>query len=182
MSRRSAPESTPTPMLGLEYLEERLKSLLRLQPDYPLVHAEVARLAVLVEKRMADICGAALKPFGITYVMYQSLVLAYAACDRPLTPTELAHATGERATNITHICDDRERRGLIRRAPDANDRRRVVLTLTPDGEALLHAAQKPVWALWAQRYAGVDAQALSQLRSLLRQQWSNLADAAEPRP
>ncbi|MDT0496726.1 MarR family transcriptional regulator [Algiphilus sp. W345] len=165
----------------LDDLRERMQSLKQRQSDYPQHLGLLSRTAVLVEKRMTERCTAALKPHGISYVMYQCLVLAYAACERPLTPTELARATGERSTNVTHICDELLRRELITRRPDETDRRRVVIELTAAGEQLLHRAQKPIWATWQQRYAGLDKASLGLLEASLETQLRNLDGGQVPR-
>jgi len=158
----------------LDHLRERLQALQQRQPDYPVQFSLLSRLSVLLEKRVIEAANLVLKPHGISYSMYHAMVLAYANCDRPLTPTELARATGERTTNITHICDELARRELITRHQDPRDRRRVVIELTEAGQALLRQLQKPIWALWTSRYDDFDAQQLAELEQTLITQLTNL--------
>ncbi len=158
----------------VDYLRDRLQALQQWQPDYPVQLSLISRLSVLLEKRVLDAASLVLKPHGISYPMYHTMVLAYANCDRPLTPTELARAIGERATNITHICNELERRELITRRQDPDDRRRVVIELSDSGQALLQQLQKPIWALWRTRYEGFDAQQLAVMEQSLLAQIDNL--------
>ncbi len=51
--------------------------------------------------------------------------------------TSIAEDLGVHASNATRTCERLVRAGLLDRTPDTEDRRRVVLTLTADGERLL---------------------------------------------
>jgi MarR family transcriptional regulator, organic hydroperoxide resistance regulator len=51
---------------------------------------------------------------------------------------ELVTATGQRPSTLTGVLDRLERRGLIARTPHPNDRRSVLVHLTPTGRAAAH--------------------------------------------
>jgi DNA-binding MarR family transcriptional regulator len=53
--------------------------------------------------------------------------------ERPLPMSRLAEALSCDASNVTGLVDRLESRGLVRRAPSANDRRVKVLQLTASG-------------------------------------------------
>ncbi|GAA4252054.1 hypothetical protein GCM10022255_047080 [Dactylosporangium darangshiense] len=53
--------------------------------------------------------------------------------DGAATVSALGTAIGGRPTTLTGILDRLEQRGLLAREPHANDRRTVVVRLTPDG-------------------------------------------------
>lgn len=57
-----------------------------------------------------------------------------------LSPSEIAEHMRLPAHAISRKLDPLEKRGFIRRSLDPEDARRRVLTLTPEGEALLKAA------------------------------------------
>jgi DNA-binding MarR family transcriptional regulator len=47
---------------------------------------------------------------------------------------------------MTRICDDLVRKGLVRRRPSTEDRRRVVLELTKKGVTLIEKLLPQVWS------------------------------------
>lgn len=63
------------------------------------------------------------------------------------TPAEIAGRLQVRAQSLTDSINELELRGLVSRRPDATDRRRQLIELTPDGlELLLHdRAQRDAW-------------------------------------
>jgi DNA-binding MarR family transcriptional regulator len=56
---------------------------------------------------------------------------------RPLTPTEISDAMHLTSGSMTSLLDTLERRGLIRRLAHDDDRRKVLIEVTPDGEEVL---------------------------------------------
>ena len=54
---------------------------------------------------------------------------------------ELARAERVSQPTMTQLVDALEHAGLARRAPDANDRRRCIVELTPEGRALVRRAR-----------------------------------------
>lgn len=58
-----------------------------------------------------------------------------------LTPRELAGPVGLTPSAITTVLDRLEKAGLAERSPHPDDRRKVVVTVTPAGQELLDAAQ-----------------------------------------
>ena len=86
---------------------------------------------------MAERLGRALEPHGLTGLGYITMM---ALCGRPenlANPSELSDATGETRGNMTRICDELVDKGWMRRVPNADDRRRIDLSLTDAGMALL---------------------------------------------
>jgi DNA-binding MarR family transcriptional regulator len=56
-----------------------------------------------------------------------------------LGPAELADAAGVSRATMTGLIDTLERDGLVTREPDTQDRRMMIVCLTPKGHELLHA-------------------------------------------
>jgi len=63
------------------------------------------------------------------------------------TPAELGVRLGVRVQSLTDSLNELESRGLITRRPDAADRRRQLVEITPDGTVLLEAdrAERDAW-------------------------------------
>lgn len=56
---------------------------------------------------------------------------------RRLTPTEIADRLIVTTASVTSLLDTLERRGLVRRRPHPDDRRRLLVEVTPDGQLVL---------------------------------------------
>lgn len=90
----------------------------------------VAKVHQLVERAMA----AGLHPLGLKLPHYD--ILANIHRFAGLTQQELADRLLVGRSNLSMLLPELERRGLVARAPDADDRRLRRLRLTPEGEAL----------------------------------------------
>lgn len=72
--------------------------------------------------------------FGVLMILLQSR--GDDRVRRPLSPAELADRTGVTRATITGLVDTLARDGLVKREPDAADRRMMAVSLTAKGEAL----------------------------------------------
>ena len=159
------------------HVEQLLSRLEQRVPGYPRELAVLSRLAAHIEKKVVALGNAVLKPYGITYPMYQVLVICLGSEADALAPGEIAEATGERPTNVTHLCAELERRGLVSRSRGEQDRRYVRIALTQSGRELLAELQPLLWDIWRRRYHGIAAGERRQLLAMLRQQYHNMAEA-----
>ncbi|MCI1666133.1 MAG: MarR family transcriptional regulator [Atopobiaceae bacterium] len=64
------------------------------------------------------------------------------ATDEPTSPTEIAQRLALTTARIANTLNCLERKGLIKRTPDAVDRRRVQVTLTDEGRSFMVAGRK----------------------------------------
>jgi DNA-binding MarR family transcriptional regulator len=85
----------------------------------------------------------------------------------PMTMSELATELSIDAPYATLVVDDLETRGLVERRPDASDRRRKIVGVTPEGLRLARAAEQildvPPTAL-----AALPAQDLAELDRIMQ--------------
>jgi len=84
-----------------------------------------------------------------------------------LTPTALYEATMLSSGGMTARLDRLERRGLIRRLPNPEDRRGTLVELTPDGLALVEDAIGPHAENETRLLAGLPPQDRAALNALL---------------
>ena len=91
-----------------------------------------------------------------------------------LSPTRLARGLMLSSAGVTSRIDRLERRGLVRRLPDPNDRRGVIIELTDEGLAVVDAAVAANSASDRQLLERFDPQEIAQLESLLRKLLSGL--------
>ncbi len=81
--------------------------------------------------------------FGLRFVEYSVLrVLQLAGNPYQLSPTRLSELVVRSSGGMTQILDRLEGSGLVRRSADAADRRKVVVTLTPEGLRLVRRATR----------------------------------------
>jgi DNA-binding MarR family transcriptional regulator len=92
---------------------------------------------------------------------------ALAALDRheAMTPGELAEHEKVQPPSMTRVIAVLEERSLVRRAPHATDRRQVVLTVTPEGRALVNRVRRRREAWLAQRLQELSPEERAILRS-----------------
>jgi len=88
---------------------------------------------------MSERANRMLEPHGLTAMAYITMMSLYSRPQNLANPSELSEVTGETRGNMTRICDDLVDKGWMRRVPNAEDRRRVDLSLTDAGMALLNS-------------------------------------------
>lgn len=72
---------------------------------------------------------------GVSESVAQALAVVDGA-GRPLTPTEISERTLLSSATMTAVLDTLERQGWIRRTPNPDDRRSVLIEITPEGREL----------------------------------------------
>lgn len=96
----------------------------------PLVRASRVVTAAIV-RSLAAVDGSVSVP--------QLRILVMVGNHGPLRMGEVAEALGVNASNASRSCDRLVNAGLLDRRPATTDRRRVALTLSPAGEALVES-------------------------------------------
>ena len=132
----------------------------------PELGDQLAYIIACVNRRLEEQLADRLRPDGLPIEQFR--ILEALSQRGPLAMGELAaFALVERPT-LTKIIDRMTAAGLVFRSPDAHDRRRVNIVLSPEGESL-HRRLRDVSAeqerQLAERLDGAEAEAL---RGLLR--------------
>ena len=86
----------------------------------------------------------------------------------PLSPTEIAERLIITTASMTSLLDTLQRRGLVKRAPDATDRRRVLVTITADGTRLIRRLIPEMVALQDEVAGALSPDDRAELVRLLR--------------
>lgn len=92
----------------------------------------VARIDLFLEER--------LRPFGLGMSEYEILVNLSEAPAHRMRMSDLADASRQSRSRLTHTVARMEKKGLLARVPCPRDRRGVIAVLTPRGWDLLDAA------------------------------------------
>ena len=95
-------------------------------------------------------------------------MMLYGTGNEGMTVSQLGDAAAEKSANMTRVCNSLCNRGLMTRAADGQDRRRILVYLTAEGEALIDQFLPSMAALLDQYGAGFSAGESAQLEALLR--------------
>lgn len=148
--------------------EQRIAVTCRRQPAFPREPAVLVRLVKHLYKRVQDDANATLKPWGISHPEYNILMMLYGTEGYMLNPSQLAEAAGEKSANITRLADSLCEKGLVERRSDDADRRKVSLSLSHAGLALIDAFMPSVCALLERQTAGLKPAEMAQMERLLK--------------
>ncbi|MFM0213094.1 MarR family transcriptional regulator [Paraburkholderia sediminicola] len=125
-----------TPQIGIDTIDAVARAHRR-AASMSLGDTNIGILIRLNHGFVMDWLNRHLAPFGVTNVCYFTMVMLYSTPDNLANPSDLCRATGETRGNMTRICDELVEKGLIQRITNADDRRRVDLSLTDEGIAML---------------------------------------------
>ncbi|WP_243048286.1 MarR family transcriptional regulator [Dyella sp. RRB7] len=148
--------------------EQRLAITCQRHPAFPRDPAVLVRLVKHIHKRVNDDANAMLRPYGINHPEYNLLMMLYGTEGYTLHPTELADATGEKSANITRLTNELCDKGLIARDASDEDRRKVTLTLTDKGVAMIESFLPDVCALLERQVGDLQPREMAQLERLLK--------------
>ena len=128
----------------------------------------LVRLIKHLYKHLHDDANALLKPWGISHPEYNILMMLYGTEGHALNPSQLAEAAGEKSANITRLADSLCDKGLIERTASDEDRRKVSLSLSRQGLAMIDDFMPAICALLECQTAGLKASETAQLVRLLK--------------
>lgn len=164
-------------MRAFQHTDRRIARYTERMPDCPGQLVTLNRLAYHIQKRTQDQLNAAMKAHGMTTVGYTALMVLYGSDDEAQRASELSDACSEKPANLTRICDDLEKQGLIKRRFSVEDRRSVVISLTAAGRKRVEQVAPEYWAILHQTYDSISDSDLKKHETLLRQQLANLDGA-----
>jgi DNA-binding MarR family transcriptional regulator len=129
------------------------------------VTARLSRIGPLLARRQDDVFGR----FGLSRGEVGALsALRISGSPYQLSPTRLAKGLMLSSAGITSRIDRLERRGLVRRLDDPDDRRGVIIELTDAGREIVDAAVAALAISDRQLLERLDPAEVEQLEGLLR--------------
>ena len=136
-----------------------------LETDALRVTGRLSRLGPLLAKRQESVFGR----FSLNRGEVGALsALRVAGPPHRLSPTRLARGLMLSSAGVTSRIDRLERRGLVRRLPDPDDRRGVIVELTDQGLEVVDAAVAALAITDRQLLERLDAKEIAQLEAILR--------------
>jgi DNA-binding MarR family transcriptional regulator len=97
----------------------------------------------------------------------------------PLSPTEIARRLIISTASVTSLLDTLERRELVERRPDPNDRRGLLIAITPSAQNLVRQYVPQIVALQTAVMNDVDEHDRQQVIAVLRRIRQAIAAAQE---
>src|SRR4051812_15580404 len=148
--------------------DRQLDALAAFYPDVDLagyqVTGRLARLGTYLSRRQE----AVFEGFGVSRGEVGLLSALRISGPRRLTPGQLGRGLLLSSAGVTSRLDRLERRGLVARHPDPDDRRGVLVELTGEGIELVDRAIRANTESESELLAGFSAEEREQLTVLLR--------------
>jgi len=123
--------STPS---QFELMEENLQNLKQRMPDLPVSGILLCRLLLHIGREMAAGFEQQIRPFGLAEAEFRVLTTLFSQPDGAAHPSDLCVRASQSPANMSRISDALVERGLITRVSSVQDRRRMVLRITEEGE------------------------------------------------
>jgi DNA-binding MarR family transcriptional regulator len=117
----------------------------------------------------------AMTPFGLSAAGRQALAIVEGA-GGPLSPTAIAQRLLVTTASTTSLLDTLEKRGLVTRLPDPDDRRKILVALTESGQQAVDGFLPQVVALQTAALAGLSEAERTQLLHFLSVIQETVAD------
>ncbi|MEY9836971.1 MarR family winged helix-turn-helix transcriptional regulator [Streptacidiphilus sp. EB103A] len=130
------------------------------------LHEDLHWLFARLKQGLATAEAAAVRPHGLNLWGYTVLMAIVEAPAR--SQLALAQAVSVDKSKLVAILDELEDAGLVRRRPDAADRRARIIEVTEQGHRALDSARADVEAIESRLLADLDRPAQTILRDALR--------------
>ena len=117
--------------------EENLRGLSARIPDLPFSEVLLCRLVLHLGREMAAGFEQRLRPFGLVEAEFRVLTTLFSQPDGVAHPSDLCARADQSPANMSRISDALVSRDLITRVLSVQDRRRIVLRITEQGEDLV---------------------------------------------
>ena len=150
--------------------ENCLEKISRHIPNVPCEELLVTRMLVMLGRRLSAMAEQRLRATGLSEPEYHTLLITFAfGRDSEMTyPSELGTALNQSPANMTRLIDTLVQRGLLHRQPDTQDRRRLGLRITTEGEALVYSYAPRSYEALRATYEALPAGNTHELLTILK--------------
>jgi MarR family transcriptional regulator, negative regulator of the multidrug operon emrRAB len=167
-----------------DQLETNLRALSARLPDVPLMEVLLCRLLIHMGRETAATFEQQIRPFGLNEAEFRVLTTLFSQPEGVAHPSDLCSRAAQSPANISRISDALVGRGLITRVLSDQDRRRMVLRITEQGEELVRQLLPKMFGPLRESFADFPAADQRELISLLKRLHAVMAvapkhDAAE---
>lgn len=167
----------------IEMMDEGVGRVSQIIPQMPAAEARLTRLVLMVSGALEEELEFKLKPHKLNHSEFLTLMILYSRPDGSSSPGELSEYATQGATNMTRIANALAKRGLITRGASQEDRRRVLIRITPAGRRFVQKMLPPMFPRVATMFDGFsdnDKRSLSRLLRKLAHNLDQLSEAPQP--
>jgi MarR family transcriptional regulator, negative regulator of the multidrug operon emrRAB len=158
-------------------LEGSLRALGKRMPDVPFNEILLSRLLLHLGREMASTLEQKIRPFGLAEAEFRVLTTLFSQPDGVAHPGDLCSRAAQSPANMSRICDALVGRDLITRVLSDQDRRRMVLRITEQGEELVRELLPKMFQSLRGMLAAFPETEQRQLISQLKRLHTNLETA-----
>ncbi|AXE34772.1 MarR family transcriptional regulator [Chromobacterium phragmitis] len=128
-----------SPNKSFSQLEQAISHVETRFPGVPRQEVILTRLIFHIVPRLTAHLGECLKQHGLNETVWMALLALYACPSQMLNPSDISETLDSSRTNATRIADELVKNGWAARSTSVEDRRKIVLELTPVGVALVES-------------------------------------------
>ncbi len=161
----------------IDKLETNLRALSARMPDLPFNEILLCRLMFHLGREMTTKFEQQIRPFGLAEAEFRVLTTLFSQPDGVAHPGDLCARAGQSPANMSRISDALVSRNLITRVLSAQDRRRMVLRITEEGEELVRRLLPTMFVSLRGLLAEFTEPEQRQMISQLKRMYVNLEEA-----
>jgi MarR family transcriptional repressor of emrRAB len=161
-------------------LEANLRGLGARVPDLPFNEILLCRLILHMGREMAASFEQKIRPFGLAEAEFRVLTTLFSQPDGVAHPSDLCSRAAQSPANMSRISDALVNRDLITRVLSAQDRRRMVLRITEQGEELVRRLLPTMFGSLRGMLVEFSEPEQRQLISQLKRLHANMDEADKP--
>jgi MarR family transcriptional repressor of emrRAB len=143
-------------------------------PGLPVHEAVLLRMLLMTGNAVVEEIERILKPHGLSDSDFRTLMMVYTAPGGSTSPSELCGFAQQSPTNMTRITNVLVKQGFVTRASSDEDRRRVELSITPEGRRFVRKLLPTLFPRIHGAFASLSATEQKTLEQLLRKVAANI--------
>ncbi len=124
--------------ISFTHVENTIDRINKAFPNTNKKRVVVGRLFHHITPRLTQYLSECLKPFGLDEATWLSLLALYSDPKHTLSPTHLSELLDVSRTSATRVADELVKNAWVVRTYCDQDRRKILLTLTPAGHDLIN--------------------------------------------
>jgi len=152
----------------IEMVEAGLQRLSGRLEDVPVDQVLLSRIVLFLAHDLAQLMDQHIRPYGLGEGDFRVLTALFSQPENMAHPTDLCARASQSPANMSRICDALVTRDLITRDLSAQDRRKMVLRITPKGDQLVRGLLPTMFGALRQVFGEFSADEQQQLIAQLK--------------